>query len=223
MRTFFILGATAALIACGGRTDDVPKYGLQGPTQGGNAADYPVGDYGYDVGDVVPNIAFLGYEHLDPTTTIDVKAEEVGAVRFSDFYDPNGDLGLSFLYVSVQYVWCGPSNQQEDFTNGGNWTGANTGNAGMALEYASKGVRFMTLIADGPTSSVEATVDDLRNWVTHHEARISEAILPHDALAINVLDAAAPYNMIIDVRTMRIVDVEVGFDSNFSKLASLVN
>jgi hypothetical protein len=221
MRTHFFLGcAAAALIACGGRTDE--KHGLEGPTVGGETVDYPKGDQGYGVGSVIPNTAILGYEHLDTTTEIDTTTTDVATMHFADFYDPTGERGLTYLYVSIQYVWCGVSNQQEDFTNGGNWTGANTGGENFANEYASSGVRFMTLLAAGPTPGTDATVLDLTNWVTHHKSRISEGLLPQSELTIDVLGAAAPYNMIIDARTMRIVDIEIGFDTRFTKLASLV-
>lgn len=222
MRTFTFFGCAAAatLIACGGRTDDVHS-GLEGPTVEPNDVAYPSGDQGYDVGNVIPNVAFLGYEHLDPTTEIDTKAEDIGRVRFSDFYDPTGERGLTYLYVSLQYVWCGPSNEQDDFTNGANWTGANPG-YNYASQYASAGVRFVTLLADGPTYYVDATVNDLMLWVDHHKARVSEAILPHDELALNILGAVAPYNVIVDLRTMRVVDVEVGFDTRMAHLANLV-
>jgi hypothetical protein len=221
MRTIIFGCAAAALIACGGRMSGNGE-GLAGPTVGGETADYPTGAQGFDVGDVVPNIAFVAYEHLDPTTKIDTGTDPIGAVRLSDFYDPIGERGLTFLYVSLQYVWCEPSNEQDDFTNGANYGGQNTGDASFASQYAAKGVRFMTLLADGPSVGTDATVQDLMNWVNHHEARISEGIIPHDELTMNVLGAAAPYNMIVDVRTMRVVDVAIGFDTSFSKLASLV-
>ena len=191
---------------------DGKSEGLEGPTVGTETVDYPAGDQGYDLGSVVPNVAFLGYEHLDPSTEIDTSAPDAfGRIRFSDFYDPHGERGVDFLYVSLQYAWCGPSNQQDDFTN-----------TTVASDYASKGVRFMTLLADGPVVGTDATVNDLMNWVNHHKSRISEGLLAHDELAVNVLGANAPYNMIVDVRTMRVVDVEIGFDMQFSKLASLV-
>ena len=220
MRSFIIVGCAAALIACGGRTD--AQHGLEGPTSAETAVAYPSGDYGYDVGEIIPNVAFLGYEHLDPSTVIDTKTAAIGSVRFSDFYDPNGERGLTYLYVSVEYMWCAPSNEEEDFINGGNWAEENSLGVSFATKYAAKGVRFMTLLADGPTFGTDATVMDLTNWVERHESRDSEGLLPREELALNVLGPTGPYNMIVDVRTMRVVDVEIGFDSNFTKLASLL-
>ncbi|HEX4513978.1 MAG TPA: hypothetical protein VH054_10590 [Polyangiaceae bacterium] len=210
MRTFILGCGAAALIACGGRTDD--KLGLEGPSSGTSAADYPAGDYGYDIGKVVPNVAFVGWEHTDPATTIDTKADPIGTVRISDFYDPSGLRGLTYLVVSVHVVWCAPSNEQDDFTNGANWTGGNTGGANFAERYASKGVRFMTLLEQGPTFGTDATLDDLRGWVTHHVARTSQALVSRDEMALDVVGPAWPYNMIVDLRTMRVVDTWLGFD-----------
>lgn len=221
MRTIIFGCTAAALIACGGRTDE--KYGLEGPSSEPTDVAYPKGEYGYDVGQVIPNVAFLGYEHLDPTTVIDTKTQDIGTVRFSDFYDPSGERGLTYLYVSIQYVWCGVSNTQDDLTNGANWTGANNVDPiiDFATQYEDRGVRFMTLLAAGPVARTDATIDDLMNWVTHHQARISEALVPSDQLTMNVLGDAAPYEMIVDLRTMRVVDTEIGFDWEMKKLAAL--
>ncbi len=221
MRNILFGCAAAALIACGGRTD--VTYGLEGPTSGQDEAttDYPKGDYGYDVGKIVPNVAFLGWEHVDPMTLVDV-AEPMGKVRMSDFYDPSGARGLSFLVVTVQVVWCEPSNEQDDFTNGANYTGANTAAANFATQYAPAGVRFMTLLEEGPVFGVDATLDDLRGWVTHHAARTSQALVSSDEMAIDVVGPVWPYNVIVDLRTMRIVATWIGFDIGNKTLNALI-
>jgi hypothetical protein len=220
MRTFIFGAAAAALIACGGRTDS--KYGLEGPTTSGEeTVDYPKGEYGYDVGSVVPNATFLGYEHMDPSTLVDPNVD-VGRVRFSDFYDPDGARGLSFLVVVVQVVWCGPSNQQDDFTNGGNWTGTNGTAIDFATQYEHDGVRFMTLLQQGPTFGVDATMNDLQLWITHHKARTSQALVTGAEMMLDVVGAAWPYNMIVDLQTMRVVGTWLGFDYDNKTLNDLI-
>jgi hypothetical protein len=212
MRTFIIGAAAAALIACGGRVGDV-EHGLEGPTAGEQAADYPKGDYGYELGKIVPNVAFRGYEHLDPATTIDTKSEAIGTVRISDYYDPAGERGLSFLVVTVQVFWCGPSNQQDDATNS---------SGGFATEYAPSGVRFMTLLQQGPTFGIDATDQDLDKWIDLHKARTSQALISGAEMTLDVVGPAWPYNMIVDLRTMRIVATWLGFDYNNDELNALI-
>jgi len=220
MRTF-ILGCTAAaLIACGGRTER--QGGLEGPSAFETSAAYPTGSFGWNVGDLAPNMAFTGYLHVDPSTTID-PSERVGTVRLSDFYDADGSRGLTHLVVTIHDEWCGPSVEQEDFTNGADSYGANPGKQSFARDYAARGVRFLTLLQQGPQWPLDATVTDLASWAQKHEARVSEALLSSDELMLDVVEAEVPYTFVIDARTMRIEVVWVGFLGDLAKLDALLN
>jgi hypothetical protein len=218
----FLFGCAAAtMMACGGHAES--STGLEAPSVSDSAPAYPTGDdFGWNVGNVAPNMAFTGYLHLDPTTTIDPNAL-VGTVRLSDFYDPHGSRGLTYLAVSVHDAWCPPSNTQEDFTNGANYTGQNTGLENFATSLAAKGVRFLTLLEQGMKYPEQATIDDLIEWDIHHQARVSEGLLAADELSMNVMGNEVPYNVIIDARTMKIVDVSVGFDPQMITLRVLVH
>jgi hypothetical protein len=211
MRTLLLGCAAAALIACGGRTNEA--HGLEGPTVEETSGAYPTGDFGYEVGKVLPNVAFLGYQHLDPDTAIDTALDSVGVVHFSDYYDPDGARGLRYLVVAVQVGWCPPSNEEEDFVNGA---------SGAALKYEASGVRFMTLLQEGPAFGTDATEMDLLSWTKDHSARTTQALISHQEINLDVVGAAWPYNMIIDTKTMRVVATWLGFYYGFGPLDALI-
>ena len=215
MRALFL--AAAGSIACG-QADE--KFGLEAPIASDEQEAYPSGDFGWNVDNVIPNMAFTGYLHLDPSTL--VGRNGIGTVRFSDFYDPDGSRGLRFLLVGIHDAWCPPSIDQEDFTNGTNYLQGNVMGESFALQYAPKGVRFLTLLQQGTHYQHDATISDLWIWMSQHGSRISEALLPSNELELNVIEVAVPYNIIIDTRTMRIKATYLGFEGSFPELDALL-
>lgn len=222
--------------ACGGRTDRLE--GLEGPT-GEPACDtnaygvcYPsdVGTAAMQTdasgnvvarGDRIANFRFVGFPSPGAFAVDDVT--EARTISLADFYDPAGQLGIKILHVMVNVRWCGPSNEEADFVSGANATGQNAGSAAFARELEPLGVRFLEILTDGLVIGHPATLDDLRAWVTQHEvdyaaavaggAQSSSGFLSTGELGPFFTNAAIPFNMVIDARSMEILYASTGFDS----------
>ena len=223
-----LLGFVA--VACGGRTDRLT--GLAGPTDGTGApcdtntygVCYPTDHVGTAVaeigqdgnlwqhGDRIANFRFMGFRSPGTYTTDAVTTPE--ALSLSDFYDPEGELGIKVLHIMVNVRWCGPSNEEADFVAGANYTGQNTGGASFASELAPLGVRFLEVLVDGLMLGQPATLDDLRAWVTEHRIDYAAGVDGnYGELGPFFPQAAIPFNLEIDARSMEILATSMGFDS----------
>ena len=67
------------------------------------------------------------------------------------------------------------------------------------------------------TPGVGATLNDLNNWVNHHQNDFPTMVDPGvQNLGVFFDGAAVPFNMNIDARSMEILSTELGFDINMN-------
>lgn len=150
---------------------------------------YPQSDCGYEVGKVIPNYAFEG-------RTDGIDSPRV-TVHLADLYDPTGTKGARFLLVNSTALWCIYCAEETRAL------------PGMKVDYSPKGVRFMTLVVedrDGTPASPAVVDDFIRTYSL-------TTIVVSDPLEVTTLffdKNAMPLNMIVDLRTMRIVKKIVG-------------
>jgi thiol-disulfide isomerase/thioredoxin len=154
---------------------------------------YPKGPFGWQVGQVFPNLTFQA------------KLGGKGAfveVSTKDYYDRDGSKGITALYLTVSAPWC-PACQSEgrslprDFSS----------------KYAARGARFFTLLAEDANHepASKSTVDA---WIaafgTNYDIGIDPtySALPKDKNGGG--SVAIPYNYLIDPRTMRIKSIVSG-------------
>jgi len=77
---------------------------------------------------------------------------------------------------------------------------------------------FVDVLVDGFTPGSQATPDDLRGWVNDHQINFDAALDPSYAAFGSFMTAAAvPFNMDVDLRTMRILTAGVGYDTNLEQ------
>jgi thiol-disulfide isomerase/thioredoxin len=179
-------------LACGPSEPPVQDPGLAKPDRGLN---YPAPPYGTTKGETIQNLELYGYK--TPTTPW-------LPLKLSDFYDPEGSKGpggvpLKLLIVNVSAVWCSVCKVE----------------APLLLDKCKanreKGLACYTAIfedeAYNPAERIDVnwwkqrfgidypiTVDTLFKWGAYFNK------------------SATPMNMYIDPKTMKIVDVVVGFD-----------
>jgi hypothetical protein len=186
----------AALVAACASHDHPPPAKGEGVAATGTplptTGDYPVGPFGFQVGDVFPHVMLLGYHGGGGTwTTVDSK----------DYFDPNGTRGISGVYITASAPWCaGCKAEGQELPV--LWNG----------QYKARGARILTVLlqdaAYEPAS--QGTVDA---WVAVYAT-------PYDIAVGDVLEmlppkgagaaAALPYNYAIDPRTMRIMAIDSG-------------
>ncbi len=215
------LGAALALSALGCNEDgtngsDLPPVDrpltAEKPT-------YPAGPYNVQPGDVIADYAFEGF--ANPL----LASGELKPILLSDFYNPHaddpsyapGDPSVDdrlfpkdshyaagtpkpkALVIDIGAIWCGPCNYE-----------AKIELPPRRLKYHPIGGEILFQLADGATQGVAATQKDLVNWTKKYKVDYPSTIDADKQLAALFDANAYPANMIIDLRTMRIVAVVAG-------------
>jgi hypothetical protein len=214
--TLFALVSATVVLGCGvgsvgcGQAEPEPELAPDFPENTGqpaqNAKPYPAGPYGIGKGSIINNYKFVGY--VNSVANSGTLAE----IQMAEFYNPNGD-GLheegsvfpvgapkpKALLIVVASVWCGPCNTEADTVLPAHYA-----------EYKPQGGEFLAQLADGPTPGKAATQKSLYNWATKYDVDYPLTIDPTYKLSALFDQDAFPANMIIDPRTMRIVEVVAG-------------
>lgn len=209
-----VLVATAAgLLACtptdtGGEPDPLEDgtTASGGGGAGGGLELYPPGPYGVSKGQTIQNFAFEGF--AAPATA----RGELVAMPIADFYNPTGaavfpagspyGAGASLpraLGIVVGAVWCAPCQQE-----------ARTVLPGKHASLAAIGGQILFILLDASEPGVPAAPDDLRNWLDTFDVAYPAALDPERTLGALVRPDTFPANILVDTRSMTIVDVVSG-------------
>ncbi len=166
---------------------------------------YPPGPYAISVGQVIENYKLAGFP--DPSAE---NATEV-PIELAMFYNPTGE-GLYaeespfagqtlplVLWLNVSASWCGPCQLE----------------ASEILPheydlYAPQGAQFLLQLADGPTPGIPALLSHLTEWTTRYDTRWPATIDPAYKIGAQFAGAAYPVNILIDTKTMKVLEVAAG-------------
>jgi hypothetical protein len=215
------LGAALSMGAFGCNEDGTNGSDSQPPdtTPLATTLGYPAGPYNVQPGDVIQDFEFLGFVNPQAGTAT------TATIKLSDFYNPHADdpsyapasalvddrlyaVGSPYgpgtkkpraLAVNIGAVWCGPCNFEAKSELPSHYT-----------KYKPIGGEFFFQLADGATQGNAATQKDLAAWTKKYKVDYPSTIDAKKQLT-QFFDANAyPANMIIDLRTMRIVAVVAG-------------
>lgn len=209
--------SVALLLGCGGNVSEIPPEllaAIAGREQGGDG-DYPAGPYGTAVGDVARDFCFEGW--TDPSEVSRDEVPPLEPICFSDFYDPSGD-GASYLLVNAAAVWCTACRAEYQGTS------SRPSLSDALAARRDRGFRVLgTLFQDA--NSDPATVEDGVVWVTTFDVDFPFVLDRDFKLGAYTSAAQAPYNLVLDLRTMEIV-IQVEGDQPavlFGKLDALLD
>lgn len=180
-----------------------PAATATAPAVAGNfepAQAYPAGPYGHGVGAVIENLEFYGWR--DPVA-VNYDSSELTPIKLGDFYDPNGTQ-TEIIVLNAAAVWCTVCQaEMRDMHNSGTYQSF----------LARKAQVFGTLFQDA--SGNPAQPQDLTIWASSSARQIPFPLVLDPALKMGIYFAsdATPLNLVIDARTMRILDVMMGYDS----------
>lgn len=190
------------------------------PNSGGEAVegDYPEGAKGTTTGSIMDNFVFEGY--VDSTTGLGEAFQS--EIKLGDFYNPTGE-GLYAagelkeegtpkplaLFVNVSAVWCGPCKEE-----------AQTTLPEKYAELASEGLEILMVLADSEAVGSPAGFIHLDNWCTSFAVNYPAVIDPAAQLGGSFDQSQFPANLIVDTRTMTIVEIVTGIptDSFWDKM-----
>jgi hypothetical protein len=196
MKRLGALVLVALATACGSNRPEIPHELLVAP-EGCSALDYPDGPYGTETGSVVANVCFSGWAR-----PADVPHDEqsLHTVSFSHFYDPTGDR-YELLLVNSAALWCAAC-EVEHQTLPDHYE-----------ELAPKGLAVLGALFQDRQGD-PATLPDLKLWVETFRTPFPMVLDPDYQLGAYAPAASAPLNLVIDARTMRIVEIFVGDQGN---------
>jgi AhpC/TSA family protein len=175
---------------------------------------YPAGPYGTSRGATIANLAFSGWRHPDLAGYDPALFE---TVRLSDYYDPEGRGTVKLLAINASAVWCSVCRAEYQEMNR---THVYETLRGLGAEILG------TLFEDN--GYAPAQPQDLHNWgmVANHAVKFPLVLDPGFKMGAYFDSDATPLNLLIDVRTMTIVSIDMGYSSTYwsevqAKLAKL--
>jgi hypothetical protein len=208
MRSLAILPcAVLALGACTSRPLDMPAgdettspAAPLGPSDGNfrPLGAYPAGPFGSERGAVIANHSFLGWH--DPIAS-GFDAARLETVSFADYHDPTGRR-TELIVVNASAVWC-PACRNEMAT---------IDQYDLAASYrASKVAIFGTLFEDVTTAP--AKPEDLTLWGSGLTFVVDFPLVLDPGLKLGpyFAQSVTPLNLVIDARTMEILEVFMGY------------
>lgn len=219
MRRLALISAAICLVggaACSsqplGSEGGEPGPGPGTPGAGGSGAaspvydfaDYPAGPYGTKKGSVIDNYEFLGWR---APKAVGYDIDSLETIRFSDFYNPGGSRSdVKLLVVNASAVWCTVCRAEYRHIR----------DDGIYASFRARGVEIVgTLFEDA--RSGPATPIDLKNWgeLEAHQVEFPLVLDPSNKLGVFFSSDATPLNMLIDARTMVILDVSMGYSTDY--------
>jgi hypothetical protein len=191
---------------------DAGDGGPEGPS-------YPAGPYGVQAGSVIADYLFSGFPNAK------VQSDTLVPIHLSDFYNPHADdpsykpadaahddrlyppgspYGEALpkpkaMSIDIASVWCGPCNIE-----------AKMDLPPLHVKYRPQGGEFLLQLADSLTAGNPATQKDLYNWTKQYKVDYPATIDPTYKLSALFDANSFPANLIVDLRTMKIVLVVQG-------------
>lgn len=152
---------------------------------------YPTTGCGTTAGATLVNYSFKGR-----MTGI---ASPSQTVTMNDLYDPDGKKGNRFLYFNAAAFWC--ANCKEDAKQ----------LVAMNAKYGPKGVKIMTVVMQKSDRS-PADDSDVDAWINTFKLDSIVVSDPTQLLGAFFDVNTMPLNVIVDLKTMKIVKVSTGAD-----------
>ncbi len=192
----------AVLAGCGTNRPEIPAELLGNSGDGSLAGgcdnpSYPGGPFGTDPGATVVNTCFRGWANPGDGDHTDAALVDVG---FGAFYDPTHKK-YELLLVNTAALWCAAC-KAEHQTLGERYT-----------ELAPHGLALLgALFQDNAFEP--ADTQDLAQWVATFDVKFPMVLDPDYQLGAYASADASPLNLLLDARTMRIMERWVGDQSS---------
>jgi thiol-disulfide isomerase/thioredoxin len=179
---------------------------------------YPAGPFGDEEGSIIRNYQFRGYARPQ-----DGYFDAAQVVQMADFYNPTGTEMFAAdsvygekpkpkaLMIIISAAWCEPCKLEAQSL------------PGEYADYAPMGAEFFTVMAQN-VSGGEPKLSVLSAWQSKYNQSWPGVVDGQDKLFALAAGPAFPANILIDTRTMTIVDRVAGADpAIFAKLGQLLS
>ncbi len=142
-------------------------------------------------GDRIPNFTFRGYRNG--------RAGGLETISLAEYFDPD-QKRHKVLHIQIAATWCAICSSELEAT------------VGVVEPLGERGIRFLEVIVSGATAGKGPALEEVDQWVDRHKTNFPTAI---DVAArrlgpLGISGAAVPYDILVDTRTMEILDSSVG-------------
>jgi hypothetical protein len=189
-----IVLVAATLSGCGSNEAGIPPALYDAIQNRKSDAAYPAGPYGTEVGSTAPDLCFEGWK--DPAGA-GYDPARLSPLCFSDFYDPTG-ASSKLLLVNSSALWCTACR----YEYGG--SGDRPSLSERLAERKARGFEILgTLFQNekaAPASGAEAAA-----WAETYGVAFPFALDESHALGVFASPTIAPFNLLLDTRTMHVV------------------
>jgi hypothetical protein len=222
--TALVLCAVAGCNAITGSADLMvvgPTAGAGGGAGTGSAAQssssgtvehctYPTTGFGVDVGKVlVPHRSWPGYAAGSTATS------KPTTISMDDFFDCDGTKHINALLVDTSALWCGACQQA-----------AAEFDTEIKSSWGALGIKVITLMVDDAQPGQPATINTALLW--KKQFNLGTSVVAADpgftfepAPDPMTMAIGLPVEMVVDPRTMKIVDLQQGYSGDYSSLVAL--
>ncbi len=180
-------GATA-----GGSAGTSSQGGSAGSGGTSAAVSYPAGPYGQSPGGIVEDLSFQGL--LAPkASSYNFTPSTVTTISFHDFYNPTDDPSKPrLLLVDASALWCSAC-MDEAMIMDAKWQ-----------QWHPKRVQFLTAVFEDANHN-PSVLASANTWASTYGLEYPVVIDPSLQLGAFFDQSAAPFVMVIDLRTMKMV------------------
>lgn len=196
-----LLASTGAIASCSASREPPPEFAdpeLAGRDVNPDGVPYPTDNLGGAEraggrpGQRIPNFTFQAYVDGD-------RAAGLQTISLADFFDPS-QKRFKIIDLQVAAIWCAVC------------TNVVNGTIPVKEKLGREGVVFLEVMVAGSVSTAGPSLAEVDEWITRHGSNYTTAI---DVRArrlggIGIDRAAVPYDLLIDARTMEILDSSVG-------------
>ncbi|MBI5481717.1 MAG: redoxin domain-containing protein [Deltaproteobacteria bacterium] len=207
-----------AMAACG-ETVYVQQEDAGGPQDAGLEEDappcgpdvYPCPPYGVVADNVFEDLTFTGW--VDDNQSGDPLDDEFRVWAMDMFYQRGRGGQAKFLYLNVSAGWCTVCQAE------------NRQLPGYFADFHGQGIDFAEILFETYNEGEPATKDFVREWTDYYNLPFPVGLDPSFKTGRYFDKAATPANIIIDLRTMKIWSVGVGWSDTSARatLAALAD
>ena len=180
---------------------------------------YPTGPYGTTKGSIIAQLQFVGFQNAK------LQNSATQTITLGDFYNPHADdPGYApaspdqddrLFPAGSYYGSSAPKPKALSISVSSSWCGACKSESKTVLPakhalYKPLGGEFFTQLNDGPQPGHSAVQQDLQGWATKFDIDYPVTIDPGRQLDALFVAQVYPANIMIDTRTMEIVEVVAG-------------